>query len=61
MNDKIKKAMDEKRITQAELAEAAGISQAFMSYILNGYKMPSVPVLKRIADKLGVTMDDLIE
>ena len=45
----------------AAVAEAAGVSQAFMSYVLHGYKLPSVPVLKRIADKLEVPVDELLK
>ena len=61
MHKKIRQAMEAKCVTQTELAEAAGVSQAFMSYVLHGYKLPSVPVLKRIADKLEVPVDELLK
>ena len=60
MGEKIKACMTKCGITQAELAKAAGVSEAFMSYVLDDKKMPSVPVLKRIAQKLGVLMDELV-
>lgn len=60
MNKKLKELMEKKNVTQAELAEIAGVSQPFMSYLIKGYKTPSVPVLKRIADYFGVTMESLI-
>mgnify|MGYP002515604610 CR=1 FL=1 len=60
MNEKIKTLLDEKGISQADLAENVGVSQAMISYIIKGFKMPSVPLLNRIAVYLGVTMDDLI-
>lgn len=60
MNEKIKKLLDEKCITQVELAQAVGVSQAFISGIVKGYKLPSVPLLKRIADYLQVTVDEII-
>lgn len=60
MNEKIKALLDEKNISQTELAEAVGISQAMVSYIIKGFKIPSVSLLKRIADCLGVTMDELV-
>lgn len=53
--------LDEKGLTQAQLAEAVGISQPFMSNFVKGYKMPSVSVMKRIADYLGITIDELLE
>lgn len=62
MNRKrIKELMEEREITQKELADVAGVSQPFMSYLLRGYKVPSVPVLKRIAEYFGVPMESLID
>lgn len=60
MGEKIKACMEKNDITQTELAKAAGVSEAFISYVLDEKKMPSVPVLKRIAERLGVTMDELV-
>lgn len=60
MGEKIKEYMTERGITQVELAKAAGVSEAFISYVVENKKMPSVPVLKRIAQKLGVLMDELV-
>lgn len=60
MNEKIKNLMEQKNVSQAELAENVGVSQAFVSYMLSGYKMPSVALLKRIADYLEVTIDELV-
>lgn len=58
--EKIKSLMSAQKVTQTELASVAGTSQAFISYVMDGTKMPSVAVLKRIADRLGVTMDELV-
>lgn len=58
--EKIKSLMTAQKVTQAELASVTGTSQAFISYVMDGTKMPSVAVLKRIADRLGVTMDELV-
>ena len=40
-------------ITQKQLAEKSGVSQANISKIENGSYKPSIPILKRIADGLG--------
>lgn len=40
-------------ITQKQLAEKSGVSQANISKIENRSYKPSIPVLKRIADGLG--------
>lgn len=61
MKDKLKTLMEEKNVLQEELATAVGVSQTFISYILNGFKTPSLDVAKRIADYLGVTVDELID
>lgn len=57
---KVKKLMDEKGVLQWELAYSVGISEAAMSYILRGLKQPSLVVADRIAERLGVTIDDLV-
>lgn len=61
MNDRLRYILFERRIDQKALAEVAGVSEAFISNVVNGKKMPSVPVLKRIADYLHVTVDELID
>ena len=57
---KLKSLMELRGTKKKELAEVAGVSPAFVTYILNGYKIPSVPVLKRIADYFNVSVDELI-
>ena len=59
-NEKLKKVLEERSIEQQELAQAVGVSQAFMSYVINGLKDPSVAVLKRMADYLKMSVDELI-
>lgn len=60
MSNKIKEALQVRGITHAELAQQVGVSDAMISYIVKGYKEPSVKLLKRIADYLGMKVDDLI-
>lgn len=47
-------------LTVSDLAEAAGISQPYLSEIESGKKTGSVDVLKRIAKVLKVDLDDLV-
>ena len=49
-----------RKMTVPELAEAAGISQPYLSEIETGKKTGSVDVLKRIAAALKVDLDDLV-
>jgi len=46
-------------MTQARLAEAAGITPAAISQIEKGARVPTTPVLRKIANVLGVSMDYL--
>lgn len=59
MGDRIRKKREEMGLSQKELAEAAGVTRTFISYCEGGLKIPSVPVLSQIADKLNVSMDYL--
>lgn len=47
-------------MTARALADAAGLSQAYVSQIEGGKREGSIGALKAIADALGVTIDDLV-
>jgi DNA-binding XRE family transcriptional regulator len=47
-------------LTQAALAERAGIAQGFLSEIEAGRKSGDVKTLRRIADLLKISLDDLV-
>ncbi len=47
-------------LSVSELAEAAGISQPYLSEIEKGRKTGSVDVLKRIAAALRVDLEDIV-
>lgn len=57
---KLKHILVEKDVQQKELAEAAGVSEPYISAVINGYKVPSVAVLKAIADRLEIKVDELL-
>ena len=50
----------DKKVTQVELAEAAGCSQKMISKIMLGECMPSVRILVSIAKYLDVSTDELL-
>lgn len=56
----IRRIREEKGMTQAYLAEQAGISQAMLCQIERGTKNPSLQVGKEIAQLLGCSMEELI-
>jgi DNA-binding XRE family transcriptional regulator len=47
-------------LTQATLAERAGIAQGFLSEIEAGRKRGDVQTLRKIADLLKISLDDLV-
>ena len=51
---------DYRSMKAGELAAGAGIAASYLSDIENGKKPGSVKAMKRIADVLNVTVDDLI-
>jgi len=57
----IKSARSGKGLTQAALAERAGISVIFLSSIERGAKYPQADVLARIAGALGVGAFELFK
>ncbi len=57
---KIKTLMNERGISNKEMANTIGVSEAMMTYITQELKDPNVKVLSRIAKKLDCTVDELI-
>ncbi len=49
-----------RRMTQADLAKAAGIAQGFISEIESGQKPGTPATLKKIAQALNIKIDDLV-
>lgn len=57
--EKITTERARKRVSQTEVAKAVGVTQATISYIESGDKIPSVALLKRLAQYFEVSMDYL--
>lgn len=47
-------------LTQSQLAERVGITQAFLAEIEKGRKRPSLEVLEKLCDALGCSADFLL-
>ena len=56
----IKTVRIRKGISQVDLAKASGFSQAYLSFLETGNRVPTYEKLKILADALGCTTDDLI-
>lgn len=57
--DRVKKIMDERNITQAELARRAGMSRSVVNNMLKGTRNPSLFTALMVARALNVSLDDL--
>lgn len=60
LHENLVRILGKKGVTQRELAKAVGVTEMYMSYIVNGFKFPSLAVTVQMADYLGVTLDELV-
>ncbi|MGM7719391.1 helix-turn-helix transcriptional regulator [Metabacillus sp. Hm71] len=57
--EKLVKVRKERKWTQEELAEKAGISRAYLANIENGKHNPSLRVASKLSSLLNMSMNDL--
>ena len=60
MNNTIRSLREKAGISQCELAKRMGVTQGAVWQWENGMSHPKIPLLKRLAETLGVTVDELI-
>ena len=60
IGSRIIKARDQKNMTQEQLAAKTGILRNNISRIENGHHQPSLPILEKIAEGLGIPVVDLL-
>jgi transcriptional regulator with XRE-family HTH domain len=56
----IRAARDGARMTQRELAAATGIRASYVAYIENGRRRPSISLINRLAETLGLSAKELL-
>ena len=59
VGDAVRKHRELIRLSQDELADRAGLDRTYISGIERGRRNPTVRVLQRISDALGVDLDVL--
>lgn len=57
----IQTALEQSELSQAELAQRAGISKSHISYILRGKREPTVKMMKKISSALNCPLAELLE
>lgn len=60
MGEKLRAAREAAGLTQVQLAEKAGVQQRDISHWENGHREPGVLIVKKMAQVLGRSMDDLV-
>ena len=58
--ERLKKAREAARMSQADLAREVGVTPGAYSYFESGDRIPSLSVVKQIAKTLGVSIDYLV-
>lgn len=58
--ENIKLRREEYDLTQSELAKRIGVTPSYVNYVESGTRIPSVPVLIKLADALNVSIDELV-
>ena len=59
MNERMKRARNEKDLSQTDLAKKIGVSRQTINMIENGGYNPTIELCIRICKELGVTLNDL--
>lgn len=59
-NENLKAARERKNMTQKEVADSIGVAKSTYSLYESGQREPNVQTIKKIADTLNVSADDLL-
>jgi len=61
LEERIKQLMEEQKISQKELAEKTGLTEASVSKYVNGKREPRIDVILKLAKVFNVSTDYLLE
>src|SRR5271166_2548512 len=56
----VKEARDGARMTQRDLATAVGIKASHVAYVENGHRRPSISLINRLSETLGLDAKELL-
>ncbi len=58
--EKLQKQMAKKAMNNSQLSKSVGVSEPYISMIVNGLRIPNVLVAKKIATALECKIEDLL-
>ena len=61
LSENLKKAREERGMTQREVADAVGVTQTAINYFEQGIKVPGLPTMITLAKTLEKTIDELVK
>lgn len=61
LGEKLKKWRSKKRLSQGDIAKVLGTDRAYISNIENGRMNPTLSTLEKLAQSLGITVDELLK
>lgn len=61
MRKKLYYTIHKKGMTQRGLAEKVGVSEPWMSSVVNGRRKPSLYLVMRISEELGISQEEVME
>ena len=57
----LKRIRTKKKMSQGDIARALDVHRAYVSGIENGKRNPTLATIKKLADALGVSADELLK
>lgn len=61
LGERLKERREGRGLTRQQLSELAGMHQTYLGRIERGERMPSAPMLRRLAEPLGFTEIELLK
>ncbi len=61
LGDNMKRIRTRKKMSQGDIARALDVDRGYISNIENGKKNPTLATIKKLADSLGISADELLK